>query len=423
MKKRSYKAKNFKRVNKNRVFEAVSDQKIVVGIDVAKKDMCAALMDERQKIVETVKWQNPEQTMEMIDWLKELPAKSLEAAMEPTSTYGDPLRYRLQQAGIEVYRVSTKRTHDAAEVYDGVASWHDPKSSAIIAKLHMDGASILWEAKNETSRTLEAVISRMALYEEQHQQSVNKLEAKLARYWPGLGGEILDLDSLTVLSLVEKYGSPANVAADEKGARELMKKTGKTFLSAEKIERVIEVSKNSIGVPMIEEEKRTLQNLATDILRTKYAKAREHKKVEDFASREPSIAAMGKEVGMATAAVLVTEVGDPQNYESADAYIKSAGLNLTEKSSGKHKGELKISKRGSGTARMYLYFSVLRLIQWNPIFKAYYSKKVKRQGDKMKNKVLVTLMRKLLKGLWHVGRGAQFDATKLFDTKILGLAN
>jgi hypothetical protein len=44
---------------------------------------------------------------------------TLEAVMEPSGTYGDVLRYQLLEAGIPVFRVSGKRTHDAREVYDG----------------------------------------------------------------------------------------------------------------------------------------------------------------------------------------------------------------------------------------------------------------------------------------------------------------
>jgi transposase len=64
---------------------------------------------------------------------------ALEAVMESTGTYSDVLRHQLQGSGVPVYQVSGKRVHDAKVVYDGVASLHDAKSSAIIAKLHVDG--------------------------------------------------------------------------------------------------------------------------------------------------------------------------------------------------------------------------------------------------------------------------------------------
>jgi hypothetical protein len=50
--------------------------------------------------------------------------------MESSGTYGDVLRHQLLEQGVPVYRMSGKRTHDAAEVYDRVPSLHDAKSAA-----------------------------------------------------------------------------------------------------------------------------------------------------------------------------------------------------------------------------------------------------------------------------------------------------
>ena len=94
------------------------------------------------------------------------------------------LRHQLERVGVPVFRVSGKRTHDAAEVYDGVASLHDAKSAAIIAKLHLDGASTRWVEMPVERRELMAAIATMDLYQEQEQRLVHKLEAVLARHWP-----------------------------------------------------------------------------------------------------------------------------------------------------------------------------------------------------------------------------------------------
>ena len=85
---------------------------------------------------------------------------------------------------------------------------------------------------------------------------------------------------------------------------------------------------------------------------------------------------------------------------------------LKEKSSGRCIGQLKLTKRGSSKARMYLYFAALRLIQKDPIVKQWYQRKV---NPKAKNKTVIAVMRKLSKALWHVAQGQAFDASKLFS--------
>ena len=63
-----------------------------------------------------------------------------------------------------------------------------------------------------------------------------------------------------------------------------------------------------------------------------------------------------------TTAILIGLHLDPRNFNNAQSFLKALGLNLTEKSSGQYHGQLKISKRGSATARKYLYLAALRLI-------------------------------------------------------------
>ena len=82
---------------------------------------------------------------------------------------------------------------------------------------------------------------------------------------------------------------------------------------------------------------------------------------------------------MATACVLWVALGAPKNYHCGEAYRKAMGLNLKERSSGKHKGKLKITKRGPAIARRWLYFAAMRLSQEPDVRRWYEAKKAKDQ--------------------------------------------
>jgi hypothetical protein len=73
-------------------------------------------------------------------------------------------------------------------------------------------------------------------------------------------------------------------------------------------------------------------------------------------------------------------VGHPRDYPSTRAYLKGYGLNLKEKSSGKQKGQLSITKRGPGRARQYLWLAVFRWLQKDAVARAWYAEKIKRDG-------------------------------------------
>ncbi len=65
----------------------------------------------------------------------------------------------------------------------------------------------------------------------------------------------------------------------------------------------------------------------------------------------------------------------------------------------------------------------MRLVQWDPVVRAWYKKKVERDGGLPRYNALVAVMRKLGLAIWYVARGETFDSRKLFDIKTLGIAS
>ena len=101
----------------------------IVALDVAKERFFAALSDVRGNVLRILRFEHPRQTMAMLRLLLELRKKGLDVqvVLEPTGTYGDAVKYQCHRQGLAVYEVSPKRTHDMAEVLDGVPSMHDAK--------------------------------------------------------------------------------------------------------------------------------------------------------------------------------------------------------------------------------------------------------------------------------------------------------
>lgn len=420
MKKRLYRSIPVKKMNLDTLLEEAGDACIVVGVDIAKEDMFATFDREGQPLV-TVQWKHPESTAVFVEVLIMLKARGLvEVVMEPSGTYGDSLRALLGRASIPVFRVNPKRTHDAAEVYDGVPSLHDAKSALILCKLHHDGVSELWLERSDHERRLAAMLRLLEVHDKEVHRNCNRLEGLLARHWPELTKH-LELRTATLLELLSAYGGPRAVADDEQQARELMRRIGGQMLAAKKIEAVLTSAQQSLGVAQLDEECELIARIAQEARRAQKLAKKLRSRIEQLSSSEGATQEMAPVIGKTTAAVLVAALGDPQNYDSATAYLKSTGLNLKEKSSGKTKGGLHITKRGPGLVRLYLYLAALRLIQRDRVIRAWYAKKVKRQGGLAKSKAVVAIMRKLVLALWSVARGEPFDTRRLFDTSRLTL--
>jgi transposase len=419
MKKRRYSATNVKQANWERIADLAAGQHVVFGVDVAKDDFFGVLMKSDRSVIETLKWVHPQQSRELGAHLLELQARELEVVMEPSGTYGDALRSYLTASGLAVFRVSPKRVHDAAEVYDGVPSLHDAKSAYLIARMHLDGASTPWQELSAARRDHHALVAELDVYHAQHQANLNRLEAYLNRHWPE-GVRILDVNTVSLQTLIGEYGDPAQIAAHREAAARLLRRTGRGLLSAEKIEQALASCETTLGVPCTPGERHLLRMLGQELLRTHKAIKAIEQRIEQVVDGDPVLTRMASVVGKTSSLVLETTQGTPLEYANPHSYLKGLGLNLTERSSGKHVGQLKITKRGPGKARKYLYFAALRWNHQDPVIATWYQKKIQRDGG-LKGKAMTALMRKLALSLWHVARGERFDSRKLFNARALGI--
>src|SRR5450631_277634 len=410
MKKHIYRTKKINAIDWIQMKEQLQGSPVIFAIDVAKEKQYALLANADSSVSELLSWNHPEQTREVLTHLESL-ACPLTVVMESTGTYGDALRYQFRCSGFEVNQISAKRVSDARELYDGVPSLHDAKSATVIMRLHRDGLSIPWRESDDAERELDALRREYDLHQSQYQRNKNRLEAYLSRHWPEVL-PLLPLDSVTLESLLIEYGSPEQIAKNTEEAAKNMHLWSKNQLKNEKIAAVIQSAVNTLGQPCIDAERRYLQALTAEMRHSRQQQKEVKDILEATVKADTGLSKLASVIGLITTAVLLSCRLDPRNFRNARSFQKALGLNLKEKSSGRDVGRLKITKRGCSMARRYLYFAALRLINNDPVVKAWYQKKVDARA---KNKTVIALMRKLAKALWHVARGERFDATKLLS--------
>ncbi|ESQ08952.1 MAG: hypothetical protein N838_21300 [Thiohalocapsa sp. PB-PSB1] len=407
---------NCKQVDWTAMAGEIAGQRAVLAVDVAKVKFVAALQVEAGRTLVRVHWEHPLETGELLAGLEVLAQTgALEVVMESSGVYGDALRWQLHKRGIGVYRVGAKRVHDSAEVYDGVPSLHDAKATELIAKLHWEGCSERWEILPEVRRDLLAQVRRLSQAKAQAQAERNRLEALLARHWPELG-QLLGLGSASLLRLVATYGGPAPLVLLARQARQLLRKVGGRLLAEEKIDAVLASARSTLGMPCTPGECAQLRRQAEQVINAQREKRQAERQLTRALAPDVTLAPMRKLLGEVTSAVLLATQGDPKGYPSAASYCKSIGLNLKEHSSGKHQGQLSITKRGPALTRFYLYFAALRLIRRDPVIKRWFEIKTARPGA-VKQKQVIELMRKLAKAFWHQAHGHDFDVNRLVNLK------
>jgi len=415
-KRRSYRARPVKEVNWEGVAGGNTSASVSVGLDVGKLEVLAALRwsdgcFERPWLV-----QNPEEIGELVDLLCTIAAeRELVVALEPTGTYGDPLRQALSDAGLRVARVNGKAAHDYAEIFDGVPSQHDGKDAAVVAELAALGKSAAWryEPLEEGEQEMAYHVDWMDAQRRQSAMWLGRLEALLSRHWPE-ATRWLGLSSVTLLEALHHYGGPGALAGSEDGPARLARWSG-SQLSAEKIEGLIGSARSSVGVRQTSMDVVRMRQYAEEALSAHREVRKSMRRLEELSRDNEVIQGQARVVGVPTACVLWVHLGNPRQYHCGAAYRKAMGLNLVERSSGKYQGQLRISKRGSSQVRRWLYFAAIRQVSADPT-RVWYLEKKSRDGQKGK-RALTAVMRRLALALYEVGaNGATFEAWRLFPT-------
>lgn len=428
-KKIQYRTESVERIVPERLAEAFPrGDRVVVGVDVAKRNFVAALCDGSGETVMRVRFEHPSQTAQFVGLLAGLQAgeRLVEVAMEPTGTYGDALRYRLGSSQVSVFRVSNKHVHDASELFDSSPSKHDGKDSSVIGWLHAHGRSKRWEELNATRRSVRALVAQRDLYDEPMRRLMTQVEPLLARHFPEFES-LFDLSQrLTPWVLLEVFGSPAAMAKlSVEQMLEALKDQLRRRPSAEDLQSLLVAAKTTLGTAMVSEERELLRRMAAEVLhlmrKRREVDARIAKATEDV----EAVKAIRPCLGPVTAAVVYAYLGDPQSYASAAALEKAAGLNLVESSSGTDPNAednvpRHISKRGASIVRKYLFLAAMRLVRSDPVAKAWYQARRSFKAQQG-TKAIVAVERKLCRSLFHIAKGQSFDTLKLFDNKRLGV--
>ena len=111
-------------------------------------------------------------------------------------------------------------------------------------------------------------------------------------------------------------------------------------------------------------------------------------------------------IGIMSAAGIIGEIGDVNNFSSSDALYAFSGLDPKVYESGKYKAtKVKISRKGSPYLRNALYLASECVIRFEPTFMEYYSKKISE--GKPFRVVLGHVAKKLVRVLYSMMRSGQ----------------
>jgi transposase len=172
-----------------------------------------------------------------------------------------------------------------------------------------------------------------------------------------------------------------------------------------KASQLIQLAKVSIGdTTGLEEDKRQLRHLLDAYEWVRKTIEAADKEIERMLPEVPC-ADLVLSIGTtpSSTAVILSFVGDLRQLNHGSQLLRKAGLNLAERSSGKYKDKVKITKRGNSLLRKHLYLTITHLLSYHSVFQELHAENVQvKRMTKMQS--IMKLIGKLARMLVAMAR-------------------
>jgi transposase len=317
---------------------------------------------------------------------------------ESTGPYGEPLTHYLRKRGINLVQVNPMHTKRLKELQGNSPNKTDKKDPKVIADIIELGHALTLVIPGGVAAELRRLTQARERRTNMRTALWNQLQDLIFLLFPEFFQVMKDVKTKSAQYLLKHYPTPE--AITEYGLEALtltLRKTSRGKLSKERAEALYEAARGSVGIKegqesMLLEISNILALIeASDrIIADIEGKMSSHLKQVSYSRFILSM----KGIGEITVAGLIGEVGDFSKFGTIAEITKLAGLDLYEVSSGKHKGKLRISKRGRPLMRKLLFFAALNVVRKGGIMHERYQRYLKRGMIKMK--ALIAIARRLL---------------------------
>jgi transposase len=360
---------------------------LFVGCDVGGSQHAVAIIDGAGTVLEKLdRVYNHRKGFEFLlgkikHWAKRTGAKRIQFAFEPTGHYWKSLVHFISEQGIEVFFIKTTAVKAMRELTDSTPSKNDRRDAATLAQLLRERKVLKGPPSEGVWRELRELVQYRHKLSDAQVELLLKLRAIIDEFFPELVGVFSSTSAVGLRELLKTAPFPKDLlaAGNEWLCSHLKKWTRRGKTAGEKAEALMEAAKNSIGLPARPGDRRRLESVLRGLDHYK----RELQVVEKEMKRVLMETGYGEillsfpGIGVVSAATFLGELGDPTNFETASQVVSFAGIDPSEKSSGKKKGRMRISKKGRPLMRTTLYFMAMGAILHCPELKAYYEDRKK----------------------------------------------
>ncbi|MGX5620231.1 IS110 family transposase [Bacillus cereus] len=281
----------------------------------------------------------------------------------------------------------------------------DSWDAECVARILINKLNQLPDAKpNDLFWSIQQLVSRRNALVKAQSALKNQLHIQLNHHYPSYKKFFSELDGKTALAFWQQYPSPFCLeGANIKQLTAFLLDVSNNTCSVKKASDILKLVKED-GQTM-KEYQETRDFLVRSIVRDIEFKKKEMKYIERELKRLVNLLDYQLEtmpgIELVTASALIAEIGDVRRFPNANKLARFAGIAPVYFGSG-GKGKTHKSKQGNRGLHALFYNLAVQQVQVakgskmprNPVFHAYYQKKLKE--GKTKGQALVCIMRRLV---------------------------
>lgn len=318
---------------------------------------------------------------------------------ESTGPYAEPLVHYLANKQVNIVQVNPMHTKKMKEVNDNSPLKTDDKDPRVIADIIRLGRALTIVVPEGDAACLRRLNNARERHVGEQTAFLNQLQQLVFLIFPEFKTVLKNMKGKTAQHILKRYTIPERIGTLSKEALgEEMRKRSMGKFGIKDAESLIGLARVTVGI------KEGLAGIFMDI---RHILMQLEAEVRFISEIEAEMGAILKRIpcslrllsikGLGTVSVagLIGEVGDFSKFSTQSEIMKLAGLDLYEISSGKRKGQRRISKRGRSLLRKILFYAAIQMIRKNGIMYDYYARLTGRGMERMG--ALIAVSRKLLR--------------------------
>ena len=412
--------------DKNAKLSFISDDMLILGCDVGSETHYLRAIDTRGREFSksAFSFSNDSEGFQSAkEWAVKTAAEhnksQIVLGLEPTGHNWFCLATWMVSNGISVVQVNPYAVKQTKEVEDNSQLKDDRKDPKLIANLVKDGNF----GMPYLPEKLYAELRRLSMFRDQLNEdrvrTVNRMHREMKIYFPEYKEALGKVDGAFSLELLKEAPFPADlITLGREGIRQIWhgaKLRGRGYSRAGEI---IQYAESSVGIKDgAEAGKAAVKWFVRQIMELDAELAAIEDQINQKCQEIPyagnilGISGIGENI----LSGILAEMGDISRFDDVKEIQKLSGLGLVACSSGKHKGETRISHRGRKRLRCWLFQGAKSAVAHAEEFKelhTYYTTRAENPLKKMQS--LIVIACKLLRIIYTILKnGTAYDPEKM----------